>query len=223
MVAIRPRADASASQRGRRIAVKCQTAGKDDCQREADFRDQAELRLVHHGQQDIVGYRFLERQTRSSPPPATDIQHFPDAVTTARPIHATRRVCVRTIAAHDWRRAQSAGPATTARNIRIPAVIAVTAKCAARTDNQWTVDSRFRTRPLRLPCSLLADLEREVAVGRVGVHRQNMPGDMVRSRPPGAKRNRHLIAADPGFAAIDPLPGGVGHGDGAERSLQFLR
>src|SRR3954453_838541 len=45
---------------------------------------------------------------------------------------------------------------------------------------------------------------------------------MVCSATPGTQRYRHLIAADARFARIDPLTGGVGHGDGTERGLQLL-
>ena len=56
----------------------------------------------------------------------------PDSVATAKLIHATQRVCDQTtfIAAGIER---AAGSATTARKIRAPAVVAVAAKCTART------------------------------------------------------------------------------------------
>ena len=67
--------------------------------------------------------------------------------------------------------------------------------------------------PLGVPRLLLADLKREIAVSRMRVHRKHTPSHMVCSRSSRAQRDRHLVAADAGFAGIDALTGGVGHGD----------
>src|SRR4051812_11089809 len=76
--------------------------------------------------------------------------------------------------------------------------------------------------PLGCSAALLANLKLEIAVGGMGVYREDVPIDAVSSCTAGAERYRHLIAADAGFAGIDALTGGVCHGDGAERRFQLF-
>src|ERR1035437_619683 len=148
-------------------------------------------------------------------------QIMPDAAAIARRIQATRRVCARTTMAAGLAE-QEAASTTTVRNIRVPVVIAVAAKWIART----TINGPLTPAPNQSmggPLRLLADLQRETAVGRMRVHRKHTPRHVVSSGAPGAQRYRHLVAADTGFSGIDALAGGVGHGDGAERRFQVLR
>jgi hypothetical protein len=63
---------------------------------------------------------------------ANNSQIMPDAVAIARQIQATRRVCVRTMIAAGLAEAETAS-ATNVRKVRAPVMVAVAAKCIART------------------------------------------------------------------------------------------
>src|SRR5258708_1283611 len=139
----------------------------------------------------------------------------------ARPIHAIRRICDRTtvVAAGVERKA---GSATAARKIKAPAVIAVAAKCMARMTTKGP-SIPAPSQSIGLPAALLTDLKRETAVSRMRVHREHAPGHVICSATTRTQRYRHLVAADAGFAGIDALTGGVGHGHAAEGRLKLLR
>src|SRR5258705_8079753 len=102
----------------------------------------------------------------------------------ARPIHAVRRICDRTnvVAAGIER---NAGSATAARKIKAPADIAVAAKWMARIITRGQ-SIAVASHSIGFPAALLADPEREIAVGRMRVHRKHTPNDAVRSGTPGA-------------------------------------
>src|SRR5258707_6045286 len=89
-------------------------------------------------------------------------------------------------------------------------------------DDHWPI--QLRSEPVHgLAFCLLTDLEREIAVGPVGVDRKHLPCHVVSPAAARTQRNRHLVAADARLAGIDALTGGVGHRDGAERRLKLLR
>src|SRR5450631_4243784 len=146
----------------------------------------------------------------------------PENTAAASPIHATARTCLWT-SAFAGGAARKAGSATKPRNIRAPANVAEAAK--------WTVRVTINGPSTSAPNQLIAlsretslpDLEGEIAVGCVRVHRKHTPRHMVCSGSPGAQRYRHLGAADARFTRINALTCGVGDGDGAERCLQVLR
>src|SRR5258708_4832307 len=84
---------------------------------------------------------------------------------------------------------------------------------------------RLRHLPTSPSCcstALPTNLKREIAVGRMGIHREDMPIDAVGSCTAGTYRYRHLVATDTCLAGIDALTGGVGHGDGAKSRFEFF-
>ena len=62
----------------------------------------------------------------------------------------------------------------------------------------------------------------EAALGRVGIDRQNVPTDPVRSRRQALQPDTHDARADRGLAQIDSRAVGIAHFDRAERRLQIL-
>src|SRR5260370_19377256 len=88
-------------------------------------------------------------------------------------------------------------------------------------DDHWPI--KLRAEPVHgLAFCLLTDLEREIAVGPVGVDRKHMPCHVVCSAAARTQRDRYLVSADSGFAGIDALTAGPGHADRAERHLQLF-
>ena len=103
----RPSAAASASQSRQRKPVKRQTSRQNDRQHEANFRHQSELRLVQHRRQHVAPSWLRRTAARSSTPPAAKARSRPDTTAMARPIQATRRICVRNGLARGLLRTQS--------------------------------------------------------------------------------------------------------------------
>src|SRR6202023_2596046 len=115
---------------------------------------------------------------------ASNSKIMPDAVDIARPIQATRRVCARTTIAAGLAGAETAS-ATNGRKVRAPVMVAVAAKCIARTTIRGPsipAPSQF----IGVPLALRTDLKREIIVGRVRIHREDAPSDMVCSSAPRA-------------------------------------
>src|ERR1700756_2639471 len=131
----------------------------------------------------LIGNPLIEAASSKS-------QITPDATVMASPVHAIPSVCVRSsLAAVGSER--NAGFTTTARKISVPVVSAEAAK--------WTARTATRGPPIPAPnqsIELLTDLEREIAIGRMGIHRKHMPRHVVCSIAPRAQRDRHLVAAD---------------------------
>ena len=102
-----------------------------------------------------------------------------DAAVMARPIHATRRICVRTAVRHGFGRLQSGvshhGPEQEGSGCQRRG-----SEMHRANGDQW-VDHTVPGHAIGLP-ALLPDLKGEAALGRVGVDRQHLPSNPVGSR-----------------------------------------
>src|ERR1700720_286977 len=89
------------------------------------------------------------------------------------PVHAIPSVCVRDSLAAVGSE-HKAGFTTTARKISVPVVSAEAAKWIARTATREPLIPA-PNQSIELP----TDLEREIALGRMGIHRKHMPCHVV--------------------------------------------
>src|SRR4051795_5910 len=109
---------------------------------------------------------------------------------TTRPAHPMRSVCIRNGFAAGSSGCKT-GFTTAIRNTNVPAVTTVAAKCTARVaikDVSAAAPNHSMTWPFAP--RLAADLEREVAVGRVRIYRNHVPRYMVGARTAWSDRDR---------------------------------